>query len=164
MIIRNVTQHSDFARWLYRVCEMIKHLFLDTDELRITIFCKSGKHRSVATALILDELARRSGLFCKAIHLNNWPLAHMRGCSKCQCKSPADADLKRRAIDDAFNFWINFMRQLVIEPLQQQKEILQQQLATIDTDGPRRHVREVPWTSTSAEHLGDVSQLAVVDQ
>ena len=108
MIIHNVVNHSYFQHWLRCVHEKVMALFSDTDDLSISIFCVSGRHRSVSAALILDEIARRHDWRCQVVHLNPDVDEHTRQCASCQCKTDADVHLKATAMANVFDVWNSF--------------------------------------------------------
>ena len=57
-IIRRIVEHSQFRPWLKSVKTAVATAATNrcTTEITIAIFCRSGKHRSVACSLILQDL------------------------------------------------------------------------------------------------------------
>lgn len=105
VIIARIVRHRNFRRWLrgfslkfFEACR--DKAGSDTGSgdgpvaLAIAVYCKSGKHRSVATALILKRILTTEGWHCDAIrHLSEkrWERSCRGRCEECT-QPPDDLD------------------------------------------------------------------------
>jgi hypothetical protein len=93
-IIAGVVNHRGFAEWLRRVKRRVRaeetQMGLQGDVLALCTYCKSGRHRSVACAVILEYILRQSGYTMTwNTHLAGHKWAR-RTCNYCdECRAPS---------------------------------------------------------------------------
>ena len=88
-IVERLGQHDQFRRWWERAARQCRHLFAPGCALagHISIFCRSGVHRSVACAVLLQSALQRLGCTVEVQHLaaGEWRRRGncMGGCREC---------------------------------------------------------------------------------
>jgi hypothetical protein len=115
-IITRICQHRNFSRWLGDVRKRLGAAAAASAArgaagpaaplLTIAVYCRSGKHRSVAAALILQHVLRREGWVCRdPQHLSE---PRWSSCCKGQCvecKNPPQE--LQNTLDKALLAWRN---------------------------------------------------------
>lgn len=69
-IIARLVRHRNFPRWFKGVKQQFLDLAGATASMSMAIYCKAGKHRSVAGATILEHCLREEGWDCSLRHLS----------------------------------------------------------------------------------------------
>ena len=74
-IISRMAQHDDFDGWFLNIVRQVLRVHAEAgaeglDSVIVAIYCKSGRHRSVAGALILRFVLKEMGLFVEIEHLH----------------------------------------------------------------------------------------------
>lgn len=120
-IIARLVRHRNFPRWLGDVKRRLLALaigrssglrgagagaFVDSAPLRVAIYCKAGKHRSVAGAMILWYVLEQDGWDCvEPTHLSRarWGSFCCKGlCQGCRCPP---AELWEETLAEALQVW-----------------------------------------------------------
>lgn len=90
-IITRLCQHRNFPSWLNNAKRRFKEAFMSVGKrgspspqsLSVAVYCRRGKHRSVAAACILHHIFESEGFECPQIkHLS---YAHWRNCCRLEC-------------------------------------------------------------------------------
>lgn len=90
LIIARICQHRNFRWWLQdakiqyqKVLQRCERRGVQTPKISIAVYCRRGKHRSVAAACILRHIFQCEGYHCP--ELQHLSYAHWRNCCKMQC-------------------------------------------------------------------------------
>lgn len=99
IIRRMVQKHPEFTEWLEKVDQVLSEVREGAERgrhSRVMLFCRKGRHRSVAGTLIFAHIARQSGLPCDVSHLD------LEG-QCCGCEMCAGSEGERNgALQDAW--------------------------------------------------------------
>jgi len=118
-IISRVVRHKNFCRWLEKVqrqifdASTVCEVKASADGMRyadvgVALYCKSGRHRSVACSLILQYILAAEGWRCPEVHhLSEWTWRHDAArCSECSGKPQS----LHEALQQAHNTWLSIMQ------------------------------------------------------
>jgi len=118
-IITRICRHRNFPKWLGSVRSRLGAAAAASAArgaagpaaplLTIAVYCRSGKHRSVAAALILQHVLRREGYECKdPTHLSEtrWSNCCDGQCQECQ-NPPGEL---QNTLDKAIKVWRSSVR------------------------------------------------------
>lgn len=97
IIRRMVQKRPEFTRFLEDVDRVLSEVREGAEsgrQSRVMMFCRKGRHRSVAGTLIFAHLARQSGVPCDVLHLD----LERCGCELCDRSAEARLD----ALHDAW--------------------------------------------------------------
>lgn len=109
-IIMRICQHRNFRRWLTWVKSEFDKAYEnrtaaagETIMVTIALYCRVGKHRSVATAVVLAYILAAEGWDCHVKHLSmaRWGKSCWGECEECR-GWPDELSI---ALDDALKVW-----------------------------------------------------------
>ena len=104
-IVANLICHPNFAKWLKDVKKDFQdELEKTAGDISVAIYCRRGKHRSVAATVILRHILESEGYECEEWHLSNRRWCCKLNCDVC-CNPPEDM---KGHLDHAFNCWCSF--------------------------------------------------------
>ena len=108
-IIARMAEHKNFRFWLSHVHREIRLVLQRERTVRIGLFCKKGRHRSVAAAWLLKHIGEREGWMCTVTHLcsHKWTDTCGGRCDQCGEDSLGEAR-RQMALDKAWYFWQRF--------------------------------------------------------
>ena len=102
-IVQGLFAHPFFRVWLQNAKRQIQYKLSVTglEQITLAIYCRHGKHRSVAAALILGHILQAEGFDCCTEHLasQHWPCTV--GCRVC-ANPPAAL---YRSVEQALEIW-----------------------------------------------------------
>lgn len=104
--MRRMTNTRHFGPWLRGLRMSIKEV-LDRQrkdrEVRVALYCRSGKHRSVAGARFLEHIAEAEGWAYKVEHLasKSWKNICRGHCEECQ----GSPEIREEALTEALRIW-----------------------------------------------------------
>ena len=106
-IIARMAEHKNFRFWLSHVHREIRLVLQRERTVRIGLFCKKGRHRSVAAAWLLKHIGEREGWTCTVTHLcsDKWNYRCREWCRECREGSPRGKEIRIMALDKAWGFW-----------------------------------------------------------
>lgn len=118
--LKRMSATRKFGPWLRGLrMDIQKVLFTQSPtedrEVRVALYCRSGKHRSVAGARFLAYIAEWEGWDCKVEHLarKHWVRTCKGVCDDCQGKN--DPQTRQEALDEALRIWSQNGRERVNE-------------------------------------------------
>jgi len=112
-IIARLVGHRNFQSWLgsvkvdfHQACAQGGNAGSDL-QLTIAVYCRAGKHRSVAGAIVLQHILTQEGWECpmpRHLSQSRWSKACCKGnCQDCRYPPPSHKDV----LDRAFDIWRN---------------------------------------------------------
>eukprot|EP00438_Fugacium_kawagutii_P003148 Skav218928 [mRNA] locus=scaffold678:25654:27015:+ [translate_table: standard] len=102
-IVGGLVSHRNFWYWLKEVKGRFqKHVEKkSSSDITVAIYCKRGKHRSVAAAMILQHIFQSEGHDCKASHMSYQQWCCYVDCPVC-CNPPEDM---QNHLNQALEYW-----------------------------------------------------------
>eukprot|EP00927_Polykrikos_kofoidii_P051760 TRINITY_DN45556_c0_g1_i1.p1 TRINITY_DN45556_c0_g1~~TRINITY_DN45556_c0_g1_i1.p1 ORF type:complete len:558 (-),score=101.37 TRINITY_DN45556_c0_g1_i1:107-1780(-) len=119
-IIARIVQHQRFGKWLHDLKSNVTWALEEANKkvqskmplLRVAIYCKAGRHRSVAGAIILRHILHAEGWQCnrplRHLSQKDWPKGMCKGnCDACRSPTGEKLETRNTALNDALEKWRN---------------------------------------------------------
>lgn len=105
-IVANLVCHRNFWCWLREAKSRFHREWgrCESDDFSLAIYCRRGKHRSVAALVILRHILEAEGHECSQWHVSYKQWCCYLSCDIC-CNPPAELQAH---LDQAFEYWRNF--------------------------------------------------------
>ena len=109
MIMACVADVAVQYRWFSQLRSILHHMVnTRSGDIMLVLYCKQGKHRSVAMAFLLYEVLRRCSAYAPSTPIGFTPwgsLASCRGAPSCPSCSARDHPVRSQAVTDCINQW-----------------------------------------------------------
>lgn len=105
-ILSRIAKMRNFPRWVEKMKGGVAKTLDTSDEACVAIYCRSGKHRSVALAWFLRCFCEHEGWLPEVRHLceSSWKSTCKGRCAECQMTS-ARSPQREYAMDYALGWW-----------------------------------------------------------
>ena len=104
-IVGNLFCHRNFWYWLKDAkARFRRELEKSPGDISVAIYCRRGKHRSVAATVILRHILESEGFECY-----EWHMSQAQWCCKLDCDVCSNPPEEMKGhLDQAFNYWCSF--------------------------------------------------------